>query len=152
MSPDPLEGLTMFAKGVSAHRAGDRATAAQSFQKAAEAGHVEGYAALVQLAVDARDPAGEAHWARLGAEAGHPFCIARHGLLLLRSAMGRDDQERARVLLEQAAASGDVDSMVLAAHVNRELGDLARSRHFAMMAQQTSNATAIDSLRRYRLI
>lgn len=120
------------------------------FQRAAEAGNVEGYAALTQLADESGDKTAEAHWARLGAEAGHLFCMGRHGLLLARSANGDvPTMRRARDFLEQAAERGDLDSASLAINLNHQLGDPARAQRFVTLVVQSGDQESIDRLRRY---
>ena len=99
----------LFNTAIVALQKGDRVTAQQRFQRSAEAGNAEAYAALTQLADEAGDVVAEAHWAWLGAEAGHVFCMGRYGLLLARGANGDvPTMRRARDFLEQAADRGDL--------------------------------------------
>ena len=112
--------MCMYNVGIDVFDSGDTRTAARWFQRAAKAGHVEGFAALTQMADNAGDKAGELYWARLGAEAGQTFCMSQHGLHLVLDA----DQDiptlrRAREFLEQAADRGDVNAMGMAANVNK---------------------------------
>lgn len=147
---DRLDPIEIFNSGIAAIQNGDRASAVAWFQRAAEAGNVEGFAALTQLARDAGLETAEAHWARLGAQAGHPFCVARHGLLLVRGAGGDVRTLRhARDLLEQAGQGGDIDSAALAVSVNHQLGDPARAQRFVAIVVRSGDAAAIDRLRRY---
>lgn len=142
--------VCMYNVGGDAFASGDTRTAARWFQRAAKAGHVDGFAALTQLAENANDEAGELYWAHLGAEAGQTFCMSRYGLLLLLNA-GQDIPllRRAREFLEQAADRGDVKAMVSAANVNKMLNDPARGQRFVSLVVQTGNAEAIGLLRRY---
>lgn len=143
----------MFNFGIAALQNGDKAVAVQWLEKSAGAGNAEAFAALTQLADEAGDEVAENHWARLGAEAGHLFCMGRHGLLLARSAHGDvPTMRRARDVLEQAGERGDVDSLVLAVNINSELGDSMRSQRFASLVVQSGDAEAIDRLRRYGLL
>jgi tetratricopeptide (TPR) repeat protein len=142
--------VAMFNTAIAALQKGDSATARQLFQRAAEAGNAEGYAALTQLADEAGDETAEAHWARLGAEAGHLFCMGRHGLLLARRSNGDvPTMRRARDFLEQAAERGDLDSAALAINLNHQLGDPARAQRFVMLVVQSGDQKSIDRLRRY---
>lgn len=129
---------------------GDLAGAADWYQKAAEAGLPDGYAALTQLASDRDDAPAERYWAKLGAECGQTFCVGRYGLLLLMDAP--DDvptMRRAREFLEQAADRGDLDAMSLAVNVNAQLGDSDRGQRFIKMVVDSGNDEQIDRLRRY---
>ena len=144
---------SMWNMATHALNAGNLASAADWYQKSAEAGLPDGYAALTQLASDRDDPDAERHWARLGAECGQTFCMGRHGLLLLMDA--NDDvptMRRGREFLEQAADRGDVDAMALAANVNRQLGDRDRGQRFVKMVVDSGNEEEIDRLRRYGLL
>jgi TPR repeat protein len=142
--------IGMFNTAIVALQKGDSATARQLFQRAAEAGNAEGYAALVQLADESGDETAEVHWARLGAEAGHLFCIGRHGLLLARSADSDvPTMRRARVFLEEAAERGDLDSASLAINLNHQLGDPARAQRFVTLVLQSGDQKSIDRLRRH---
>jgi hypothetical protein len=142
--------VAMFNTAIVALQKGDSVTARQLLQRAAEAGNVEGYAALTQLAKEAVDETAEAHWARLGAEAGQLFCMGRHGLLLARSANGDvPTMRRARDFLEQGAERGDLDSASLAINLNHQLGDPARAQRFVTLVVQSGDQESIDRLRRH---
>lgn len=145
--------IAIFNVAITRSQQGDLQSATRLFQQAAEAGNVEGFAALTQLAVDEGDEAAEAHWARLGAEAGHTFCMARHGLLLALSA-GNDvaTLRRAREFVEQAADRGDLSSMSLAVNLSHQLGEPARGERFVRMVIQSGDAETIDRLRRHGLL
>lgn len=140
----------LFNTAIVALQQGDRTTAQQRFQRSAEAGNAEAYAALTQMADEAGDVAAETHWARLGAEAGHKFCMGRYGLLLARGANGDvPTMRRARDVLEQAADRGHLDSALLVVNLNHQLNDAARAQRFVTMVIQSGDAEAIDRLRRY---
>jgi TPR repeat protein len=140
----------MFNSAIADLQQGRQASALEMLQRAAEAGNAEGYAALAQLARDAGDEAAESNWARLGAEAGHPFCMGRHGLLLARAANGDVPMtRRARDYLEQAAERGDLDSASLAINLSHQLGDPARAQRFVALVMQSGDQNAIGRLRRY---
>ncbi|RLV47711.1 sel1 repeat family protein [Nocardioides mangrovicus] len=142
--------VSMFNTGAAAYRRQDLATAMQWFQRSAEAGNVEGYAALTQLSSEAGDERSEAYWARLGAEAGHTFCMGRHGLLLAREADGDvPTLRRARDVVEQAADRGDIQAATLAVDLNHQLSDAPRAQRFVTMVVQNGDAEANDRLRRF---
>ena len=145
--------IAMFNTGMSAYRREELSTAMQWFQRSAEAGNIEGYAALTQLSSDAGDEVAEGHWARLGAEAGHTFCMGRHGLILARGANGDvPTLRRARDVLELAAERGDLDSASLAINLNHQLNDATRAQRFVTLVVQSGDAEAIERLRRYGYI
>ena len=129
---------------------GDIEGAASYYKRCAELGDTRGFAALTQLANNAGDGAAEASWAQLGADAGEPFCMFRHGLRLAMNANGDEPTLRAaREYLESAADRGNIDAMGMAANVNAMLGDRARSQRFVDMTVKSGDAEAIDRLRRH---
>ncbi|HSL73890.1 MAG TPA: hypothetical protein VK853_05470 [Ilumatobacteraceae bacterium] len=141
----------MYNMGVFAIDAGDLPVALAWYQRAGESGDAGGYAALTQIADNQGDIASERHWARLGAEAGHPFCMYRHGLYLVMD--NPDDAPAARraiVFLEAAAESGDMDAMLLAAIVHHDrLGQVDDGRKWAARARATGDPRAIEMLDKY---
>jgi len=151
----------MFNMGTFAIREGNSAMATSWLQRAAEAGDAEAYAALTQLADESDDPQRERHWARLGAEAGQHFCMYRHGLYLAMDA--NDDApllRRAVAFLEAAAERHDdgkvvggvsTDAMMMAAHVNGQLGNHDRSRMWYDRARATGDPKALAMLKKYGL-
>lgn len=152
----------MFNMGAFAIRVGDLATAASWFQRSAEAGDAEAYAALTQLAQEAEDPHGERHWAQLGAEAGQHFCMFRHGLYLAMDTDGIDTPRlrRAVTFLEAAAERRDdgkveggvaAEAMLMAGHVNSQLGDESRARMWYDRARATGNPKALEMLQKHGL-
>ncbi len=144
--------VAMYNLGALAIQADDRELAALWYQRAGEAGDPDGYAALTQLADEAGDPRGERHWARPGAEAGQPFCLFRHGLYLVMDAKGSTLMlRRAAIFLEVAAERGDVDAMLLAGHVNKDVGDARRARSWFERARATGDPKALQMLEKHRL-
>lgn len=147
--------IGMFNTAIVSIQRGDRATAQQWLQKAAAADNVEAYAALTQIATEDGDGAAQAHWAQLGAEAGHTFCMTRHGQLLMQRAIATDDNptlRRARDYLEQAADRGDTIAATAAVGANLELNDRDRAQRFIDMIVRSGDVEEIDRLRRYGLI
>lgn len=142
--------MSMYNMGVACANSQDLDGARSWFQRAAEGGIANGYAALTSLAADANDSAAELKWSGLGASAGQLFCIARHGLLLAMTANGDMTQlRRARDYVEQAAERGDVPSAGLAVNLNADLHEPGRGRRFVDMVVATGDQDEMDRLRRY---
>jgi len=135
-----------------AQRVGDMQRARQWYQTAAELGDADGYAALTQLAAEAGDKQAEMHWSQLGAELGHPFCMMRHGQLLVQA--NPDDRtvmRRALALEERAAETGSHDAMYLAGLVNLQLGLPSEARRWLERAERAGNTSARGVIRKYGL-
>lgn len=140
----------MFNTGVATADRGDRATAMRWFQKAAEAGVADGYAALTQFASEDEDSEAELKWSALGAAAGQVFCIARHGLLLAMAAEhDTAKMRRARDYLEQAADRGHIASASMAVDLNARLSEPGRGRRYVDIVVASGDEEQIDRLRRY---
>jgi TPR repeat protein len=122
------------------------------FLRAAELGNPDGFAALTQMASDADDGAEEMRWARAGAEAGHPFCMTRFGLLTIRF-HGDDPQAVRRALpyLERAGEQGDPEAMFLAGLGHNGVGDRYEAGHWLRRAEQAGYPRAREALNQFRL-
>ncbi len=136
--------------GVLALRAGDSDAARRWYQKAAELGDGGGCAALTQMAAEAGDKQAEMHWSRQGAELGHPFCMMRYGQLLMQASPNDPSvMERALVLEERAAQTGDADAMFLAGIINGQLGRRPEARWWLEQAERAGNPRARSVIDRY---
>lgn len=136
--------------GVLAMRAGDLNAARPWYQKAAELGDGGGCAALTQMAAEAGDKQAEMHWSRQGAELGHPFCLTRYGQLLMQANPNDPTvMERALVLEERAAQTGDADAMFLAGIINGQLGRRPEARWWLEQAERAGNPRARTVIDRY---
>ena len=132
--------------------AGDTQRARQWYQTAAELGDGDGYAALTQMAAEAGDKQAEMHWSQLGAELGHPFCMMRHGQLLVQANPGdRTVMQRALALEERAAGTGSSDAMYLAGIINLQLGLPSDARRWLERAEQAGDTDARGVIRKYGL-
>lgn len=125
----------------------DRALAADAFQKAAERGNSNGYAALVGMSEEQDDSISAAKWAALGAEAGHPACLQKHGLFLYE----RGDRAGALVALEAAANAGNGAAMLMAGITRHEDGDISGARYWILKAREAGNSKADGLLQRLGL-
>ena len=124
--------------------------AADTYLRAAQLGDARGFGALASMALEGNDTETARQWAKLGADAGEPWCMLRHGIELINNAQGnRAALVEARDLLERAAQLGQIDAMSMAANVNSMLGDESRSRRYVDMVVQTGNTDAIERLRRH---
>lgn len=133
-------------------RDGNLPLANKWFGRVAELGDSRGFAALIQLADDIGDGQAELDWSRLGAEAGHPFCLVRYSLLLTAANPG--DQaaaHRALAMQEQAAAMGDANGMFLAGITNGQLGNRAEARRWLKRAEGAGHSRARSFIDRYGL-
>lgn len=140
----------IYNMGVIAIRTGDPATAAMLFQRAAAAGNPDGYAALASYAAERGDPAADRHWARLGAEAGHTFCMRRHGAHLAEDSNGDAGMlRRAAAFLEESAKRGDVVGMTMAGNVNIALGNQQQAQTWFDRARSTGDPQALAMLEKY---
>ncbi len=133
-------------------RDGNLPLANEWFGKLAELGDSRGFAALTQLAEDAGDAQAALDWSRLGADAGHPFCLVRYSQLLVQANPG--DQavlHRALAMQERAAAMGDANGMFLAGITNGQLGNLAEARRWLEHAEDAGYSRARSFIERYGL-
>jgi len=133
-------------------RDGNLPLANEWFGKLAELGDSRGFAALTQLAEDAGDAQAALDWSRLGADAGHPFCLVRYSQLLVQANPG--DQavlHRALAMQERAAAMGDANGMFLAGITNGQLGNLAEARRWLEQAEDAGYSRARSFIERYGL-
>jgi TPR repeat protein len=137
---------------VNAFQANDMQRARQWYQTAAELGDGDGYAALTQMAAEAGDKQAEMHWSQLGAELGHPFCMMRHGQLLVQANPGdRAVMQTALALEERAAGTGSADAMYLAGLINLQLGLPSEARRWLERAEHAGNTSARSVIRKYEL-
>ena len=139
----------MAAAEIQAGRAG---AARPWFFRAAELGNPDGFAALTQMASDADDDAEEMRWARAGAEAGHPFCMLRFGLLTIR--FHGDDPQAVRgalPYLEKVGEQGEPDAMFLAGLGHNGVGDRYEARHWLLRAEQAGHPRARAALNQFGL-
>ena len=132
-------------------RDGNLPLANEWFGKLAELGGSRGFAALTQLAEDVGDAQAALRWSRLGADAGHPFCLVRYSQLLVQANPG--DQavlHQALAMQERAAAMGDANGMFLAGITNGQLGNLAGARRWLEQAEDAGYSRARSFIERYK--
>lgn len=123
------------------------------FERAAELGNIDAYAALTQIADELGDSAAEQQWQRRGADAGQPFCEFRHGLHLAMNANDEEDVLRtARDYFEHAASQGHGPSMSMAANMNSMLGEHARARGYVTMVIESGDQEQIAMLKKHGFI
>jgi TPR repeat protein len=138
--------------GASEIQAGRIEQARPWFLWAAQLGNAGGYAALTQVARDAGDHAQEEHWSRLGAEAGHPFCMLRFGAVTMR--FHGDDPQAVRTALpylERAGEQGEPDAMFLAGLGHSRVGERNEARQWLLRAEQAGHPRAREALNQFGL-
>lgn len=119
-------------------------------RKAVDAGNVEGYAALTQMARDRGDEASELRWAELGAEAGVIFCLQTYGShLSFTSQSNPAGMRRALAYLSAAADHGNIDAMMMAGATSMQLNDETSARVYFDRARATGDPQALDQLEKW---
>jgi TPR repeat protein len=143
----------MYDLGVEAHEQGDLPLAQMWLQRAAQAGHVDAYGALTQLASDRDDVEAEFRWSGLGAQAGQAFCQLRHGHMLMQT--NPDDATvitgQAIPLLMQALNAGEAGALFYIGVGYAQIGDNANARVWLTRAEATGDPDATRVLDKYRL-
>lgn len=122
------------------------------FLWATQLGNAGGYAALTLMARDAGDAAQEEHWSRLGAQAGHPFCMLRFGAVTMR--FHGDDPQAVRTALpylERAGEQGEPDAMFLAGLAHDRLGQREEARRWLLRAEQAGHPRAREARTQFGL-
>lgn len=123
------------------------------FTRAAEAGRIDGYAALTQIASERGDVGEEYKWARLGAEARQPFCMLRYGQLLMQSDPGNEALLRGQAipLLESAAEAGEATACFLVGIAYGQLRDRPNARQWLIRAEEQGDQDATRVLEEHGL-
>ena len=139
--------------GVIARTDGDVAGARRWWEQAATLGDASGYAALTQLACDTGDDAAEARFARLGADAGQPFCQLRHGQLLMRTHPQDASVLHSDVipLLTRASDAGQEGAEFLIGIAYGQLGEMSKAGLWLKRAEANGDADATRVLREHGL-
>jgi len=139
--------------GVIARTSGDVDAARKWWEQSATLGDANGYAALTQLACETGDEAGEAHFARLGANAGPPFCLLRHGQLVMREHPQDPTVLHGEVipLLTRASDAGQEGADFLIGIAYGQLGEMSNARLWLKRAEAGGDADATRVLREHGL-
>lgn len=142
----------MFNMGVLKVGAGDAAEAQRYFEAAGAAGNTEAYAALTDMASRAGMLEAAEHWATLGAQQGHPFCLEAHALQVLRgNENNRSVFLQALQLIEDAARQGYVPAMDRCGIMHYHSGNHVQAKYWWEQAVRAGDPDAGDRLVKYGL-
>jgi hypothetical protein len=141
-----------YNRAVSAYRTQDFEAAGTWYERAASLGDVSAYAALTQLADERGDGAAERHWAKLGADAGHPFCLNRHSYFLVTDSDGdRGTLFQAKTYSTRSADQGDVEGMYSVGLISGQLGNPSEARQWLLRAEAAGHPNARAVITKYGL-
>jgi hypothetical protein len=144
---------SMFNLATIAHQRGDLATAVQQFERAGHAGLADAFGALTQIASDAGDDENEFRWSGLGADAGQPFCLVRHGQLLMQRNADDPQVLRNRVvpMLTRAAEAGQDGALFLIGIAHAQSGDRTSAKVWLLRAEAAGDSDATRVMRQHGL-
>lgn len=144
---------SMFNLAIEAQQRGDRTTAVVLLERAGEAGLPDAYDALTQIASDAGDDDNEFRWSRIGADVGQPFCLMRHGQLLMQRNADDPQALRSRVvpMLTRAAEAGQDGALFLIGIAHAQSGDLTSAKVWLLRAEAAGDSDATRVMREHGL-